>query len=322
MMPNKYIYDFEKPLSDIQNKINELRTTSIKTGVDITLKINDLEEQLHQEAIKIYSSLTRWQKVQLARHPDRLHSKDYIDRITSYWMELHGDRKYADDKAIISGISKIDNYKVVIIAQEKGRGTKDKVFRNFGMPKPEGYRKALRIMKLAEKHKIPIVTLIDTPGAYPGIGAEERGQAQAIADNLFEMSRLEVPIISVVIGEGASGGALAIGLADKILCMENTWYSVISPEGCASILYRDASMSQQAADSMKVTSIDLNEMGIADEIIKEPLGGAHMDASESAENLKSAIISNLEKLNEYSVSELINNRKFKYDKIGSWTIDE
>ena len=321
-MPNKYIYDFEKPLSDIQNKINELRTTSIKTGVDITLKINDLEEELYQEAIKIYSSLTRWQKVQLARHPDRLHSKDYIDKITSYWMELHGDRKYADDKAIISGIAKIDNYKVVIIAQEKGRGTKDKVFRNFGMPKPEGYRKALRIMKLAEKHKIPIVTLIDTPGAYPGIGAEERGQAQAIADNLFEMSRLEVPIISVVIGEGASGGALAIGLADKILCMENTWYSVISPEGCASILYRDASMSQQAADSMKVTSIDLNEMGIADEIIKEPLGGAHMDASESAENLKNAIISNLEKLNEYSVSELINNRKFKYDKIGSWTIDE
>tara|TARA_Y100000994_G_scaffold99597_1_gene82213 strand:+ start:2232 stop:3197 length:966 start_codon:yes stop_codon:yes gene_type:complete len=321
-MSNKYIYDFEKPLNDIQNKIDELRTTSIKTGVDITLKINDLEEELYQEAIKIYSSLTRWQKVQLARHPDRLHSKDYIDKITSYWMELHGDRKYADDKAIISGIAKIDNYKVVIIAQEKGRGTKDKVFRNFGMPKPEGYRKALRIMKLAEKHKIPIVTLIDTPGAYPGIGAEERGQAQAIADNLFEMSRLEVPIISVVIGEGASGGALAIGLADKILCMENTWYSVISPEGCASILYRDASMSQQAADSMKVTSIDLNEMGIADEIIKEPLGGAHMDASESAENLKNAIISNLEKLNEYSVSELINNRKFKYDKIGSWTIDE
>ena len=322
MMSNKYIYDFEKTLNDIQNKIDELRTTSIKTGVDITLKINDLEEELYQEAIKIYSSLTRWQKVQLARHPDRLHSKDYIDKITSYWMELHGDRKYADDKAIISGIAKIDNYKVVIIAQEKGRGTKDKVFRNFGMPKPEGYRKALRIMKLAEKHKIPIVTLIDTPGAYPGIGAEERGQAQAIADNLFEMSRLEVPIISVVIGEGASGGALAIGLADKILCMENTWYSVISPEGCASILYRDASMSQQAADSMKVTSIDLNEMGIADEIIKEPLGGAHMDASESAENLKNAIISNLEKLNEYSVSELINNRKFKYDKIGSWTIDE
>lgn len=321
-MYNKYIYDFEKPLDEIQIKINELKTTSIKTGVDMTLKLNDLEKQLNDESIKIYSSLTRWQKVQLARHPDRPHAKDYIDKITSYWLELHGDRKYADDKAIISGIAKIDKHKVVIIAQEKGRGTKDKVYRNFGMPNPEGYRKALRVMKLAEKHKIPVITLIDTPGAYPGIGAEERGQAEAIASNLFEMSRLEIPIISIVIGEGASGGALAIGLTDKILCMENTWYSVISPEGCASILYRDASMSEQAADSMKVTSIDLNEMGIADEIIKEPLGGAHRDADQSAENLKNAIISNLNKLNEYSISELIDNRQFKYDKIGSWTIDE
>tara|TARA_Y100001970_G_scaffold290206_1_gene423035 strand:+ start:1090 stop:2055 length:966 start_codon:yes stop_codon:yes gene_type:complete len=321
-MYNKYIYDFEKPLNDIQNKINDLKTTSLKTGVDITLKINDLEKQLNEESIKIYSSLTRWQKVQLARHPDRPHSKDYIDQMTSYWLELHGDRKYADDKAIISGIAKIDDYKVAIIAQEKGRGTKDKVYRNFGMPQPEGYRKAMRIMRLAEKHGIPIITLIDTPGAYPGIGAEERGQAEAIANNLFEMSRLEVPIISIVIGEGASGGALAIGLSDKILCMENTWYSVISPEGCASILYRDSSMSEKAADSMKVTSIDLNEMGIADEIIKEPLGGAHRDLVKSATNLKNSIISNLNKLSDYSISELINNRQFKYDKIGSWTIDE
>ena len=321
-MYNKYIYDFEKPLSEIQEKINNLKTTSIKTGVDITLKLNDLEKELNGESIKIYSSLTRWQKVQLARHPDRPHAKDYIDKITSYWLELHGDRKYADDKAIISGIAKIDNHKVVVIAQEKGRGTKDKVYRNFGMSQPEGYRKALRIMKLAEKHRIPVITLIDTPGAYPGIGAEERGQAEAIASNLFEMSRLEIPIISIVIGEGASGGALAIGLSDKILCMENTWYSVISPEGCASILYRDVSMSEQAADSMKVTSIDLNEMGIADEIIKEPLGGAHRDPIQSSENLKNSIVSNLNKLNQYSISDLIDNRKFKYDKIGSWTIDE
>ena len=321
-MYNKYIYDFEKPLSEIQEKINNLKTTSIATGVDITLKLNDLETELNGESIRIYSSLTRWQKVQLARHPDRPHAKDYIDKITSYWLELHGDRKYADDKAIISGIAKIDNHKVVIIAQEKGRGTKDKVYRNFGMSQPEGYRKALRIMKLAEKHRIPVITLIDTPGAYPGIGAEERGQAEAIASNLFEMSRLEIPIISIVIGEGASGGALAIGLSDKILCMENTWYSVISPEGCASILYRDVSMSEQAADSMKVTSIDLNEMGIADEIIKEPLGGAHRDPIQSSENLKNSIVSNLNKLNQYSISDLIDNRKFKYDKIGSWTIDE
>ena len=294
----------------------------MKTGVDIALKLNDLENQLTEESIKIYSSLTRWQKVQLARHPDRPHSKDYIEEITSYWLELHGDRKYSDDKAIITGIARIDNYKVIIIAQEKGRGTKDKMFRNFGMPNPEGYRKALRIMKLGEKYKIPIITLIDTPGAYPGIGAEERGQAEAIARNLFEMSRLKVPIISVVIGEGASGGALAIGLTDLIICLENTWYSVISPEGCASILYRDVSMSKEAADSMKVTSIDLHEMGIADEIIKEPLGGAHRNIQKSAESLKSSIISNLEKLNEYSVSDLIESRKFKFDKIGSWTIDE
>lgn len=321
-MHSKYIYDFEKPLEEIQIKIDELKTTSIQTGVDVTLKLNDLENQLKEKSIKIYSSLTRWQKVQLARHPERPHAKDYIDKITSYWLELHGDRKYSDDKAIISGIAKIDNLKIAIVAQEKGRGTKDKVYRNFGMPNPEGYRKALRIMKLAEKYQIPIVTLIDTPGAYPGIGAEERGQAQAIADNLFKMARLKVPIISIVIGEGASGGALAIGLSDKILCMENTWYSVISPEGCASILYRDASMSEEAADSMKVTSIDLNEMGIADEIIKEPLGGAHRDPAESALNLKDAILRNLKKLNEYSVSELIENRKFKYDKIGSWTVDE
>lgn len=319
---SQYTLEFEKPLKELHDRIIHAKSLNSTSGVNNEELIKSLESQLLREKNNIYSNLSRWQKVEVARHPMRPHSSDYIQNITTEWVEIHGDRKYSDDKAIIAGFGVINNIKYAIIGQEKGRTTKEKLKHNFGMSKPEGYRKALRIMKLAEKHKIPIVTLIDTPGAYPGIGAEERGQAQAIADNLFEMSRLEVPIISIVIGEGASGGALAIGLADKILCMENTWYSVISPEGCASILYRDASMSQQAADSMKVTSIDLNEMGIADEIIKEPLGGAHMDARESAENLKNAIISNLEKLNEYSVSELINNRKFKYDKIGSWTIDE
>ena len=316
-----YRYDFEKPLEEIQSKIDELKKTSLNTGVDSTLMISDLENKLHEESIRIYSSLTRWQKVQLARHPDRPHSKDYIKELTNYWIELHGDRKYADDKSIIAGLGMIDDIKVVFIGQEKGRGTKDKLYRNFGMPNPEGYRKALRVMKLAEKFNLPIITLIDTPGAYPGVGAEERGQAQAIADNLLVMSRLEVPIISVVIGEGASGGALAIGLTDKILCMENTWYSVISPEGCASILYRDSSMSETAADSMKVTSIDLNEMGIADEIIKEPLGGAHRDLKESSLNLKNSIINNIWDLSKYSKSELIEKRQYKYDKIGSW-VDE
>ena len=261
-MSTKYIFDFERPLIEIQSQIDDLESTSIKTGLDVSLKINDLEKELQNKSKDIYSNLTRWQKVQLSRHPDRPHSKDYINEITDYWFELHGDRNFSDDKAIISGIAQIDHFKVAIIGQEKGKGTKEKLTRNFGMPRPEGYRKALRVMKLAEKFNFPIITLIDTPGAYPGIGAEERGQAEAIATNLFEMSSLRVPTISIVIGEGASGGALAIGLTDKILCMENTWYSVISPEGCASILYRDSAMSKKAAESMKVTSIDLYEMGI------------------------------------------------------------
>ena len=317
----KYIYDFEKPLVDIQARIDQLESTSLKTGVDVALKINDLKQELHQESIHIYSNLTRWQKVQLSRHPDRPHAKDYIELITDFWFELHGDRKFGDDSAIISGIAKIDNIKVVIIAQEKGRGTKEKMQRNFGMPRPEGYRKALRVMKLAEKFNLPVITLIDTPGAYPGLGAEERGQAEAIATNLFEMSSLRVPLISIVIGEGASGGALAIGLTNKILCMENTWYSVISPEGCASILYRDASMSEKAAESMKVTSIDLYEMGIADEIIKEPMGGAHRDYKKSAKNVKESILNNILNLKQLSADTLIEQRKFKFDKIGAWTIN-
>jgi len=318
-MRSKYIYDFEKSLSEMQIQIEALESTSRKTGLDVTLKINDLKDELHEESVQIYSSLTRWQRVQISRHPDRPHSIDYINDITNYWFELHGDRTFSDDESIMSGIAKIDDMKVVIIAQEKGRGTKNKMLRNFGMPRPEGYRKALRIMKLAEKFNFPIITLIDTPGAYPGIGAEERGQAEAIARNLFEMSALKVPIVSVVVGEGASGGALALGLADKILCMENTWYSVISPEGCASILYRDSSMSERAAESMKVTSIDLHEMGIADEIIKEPLGGAHRDYTKSAKNVKDSILNNILNLKKLSVNTLVEQRKFKYDKIGAWT---
>ena len=318
-MSIKYIYDFEEPLVEIQSQIDDLESTSIKTGLDVSLKLNDLQKELQNKSIDIYSNLTRWQKVQLSRHPDRPHSMDYINQIADFWFELHGDRKFSDDEAIISGIAQIDDLKVAIIGQEKGKGTKDKVRRNFGMPRPEGYRKALRVMKLAEKFNFPIITLIDTPGAYPGIGAEERGQAEAIAKNLFEMSSLTVPTISIVIGEGASGGALAIGLTDKILCMENTWYSVISPEGCASILYRDSAMSEKAAESMKVTSIDLYEMGIADEIIKEPLGGAHRNLKESAKNLKDSIINNIFNLIKIEKDVLIEQRKFKYDKIGSWT---
>ena len=268
-----FILEFEIPLKEIENKIDAVKTTGIKTGMDVSEGVRQLEEQLSREKKKIYENLTRWERVQLARHPKRPYSSDYISRITDYWFELHGDRYFSDDPAMICGIAQIDDLKLMIISQEKGRGTKSKVYRNFGMARPEGYRKALRLMKLAEKYNIPILTLIDTPGAYPGIGAEERGQAEAIARNLFEMSKLKVPIVNIVIGEGASGGALGIGVGDKILCFENTWYSVISPEGCASILFRDSSRTAEAADSMMVTAKDLKELGIADIILPEPEGG-------------------------------------------------
>ena len=313
-----YTLDFEQPLMDIQNKIDELRSTAIKTGMDVTEGISQLEEQLSAEKNRIYSNLTRWERVQLARHPKRPYTSDYINRMTNYWFELHGDRYFSDDPAMICGIAKIEEVKILIIGQEKGRGTKSKLHRNFGMARPEGYRKALRLMKLAEKYNIPVLTIIDTPGAYPGLGGEERGQAEAIARNLFEMSRLRVPIISVVIGEGASGGALGIGVADKILCFENTWYSVISPEGCASILFRDSSRASEAADSMMVTAKDLKELGIADEILEEPLGGTHQNYEQSAQILKNAVLSAVESLTKFSTKELISKRLEKYEKMGRW----
>ena len=317
-MESKYILEFEQPLLDIEKRIENLRQTSINTGVDATSTIKKMEFELIEKRNEIYKNLSRWERVQLARHPKRPYSLDYIRKITSYWFELHGDRNFADDPAIVSGIAIIDTIKVIIIAQEKGRGTKDKVYRNFGMPKPEGYRKALRIMKIAEKFNLPVVSLLDTPGAYPGLGAEERGQGQAIANNLIEMSQLKVPIISIVIGEGASGGALGIGLADKIICLENTWYSVISPEGCASILFRDSSRAKEAADSMKVTSYDLLEMGIADEIIKEPNGSAHIDIDATSQLLKETIIRNFTNLKKYKIEDLIEKRIEKYSNIGSY----
>ena len=315
---NEYILNFELPLKKIIDKIKSLKESSLSTGIDVDESVNKLEKQLLEEKKKIYSNLSRWQILEMSRHPDRPYSSDYIKSITDNWIELHGDRKYSDDKAIIAGIGQIDSNSIMIIAQEKGRGTKNKLKRNFGMTRPEGYRKALRLMKLAEKFNIPILTLIDTPGAYPGIGAEERGQAEAIARNIFEMSTLKVPIISIVIGEGASGGALAIGICDKLLCMENTWFSVISPEGCASILFKDSSKAMNAADAMKVTSHDLLEMKIADSIIKEPLGGANTNYNKAAKNLKIAFLSSLNEINNYSSEELINNRIIKYDKMGHW----
>ena len=316
---SNYILDFEAPLREIEDKIDSMKSTGIKTGMDVSEAVQKLEEQLTNEKKILYENLSRWERVQLARHPKRPYSSDYISRITDYWFELHGDRYFSDDPAMICGIAVIDNLKLMIISQEKGRGTKSKLFRNFGMARPEGYRKALRLMKLAEKYKIPVLTLIDTPGAYPGLGAEERGQAEAIARNLFEMSKLRVPIINIVIGEGASGGALGIGVGDKILCFENTWYSVISPEGCATILFRDASRAPEAADSMMVTAKDLKYFGIADTILPEPLGGTHQDYNQSADTLKNAILDSFLELNKIDPDKRIENRIEKYDKMGKWS---
>ena len=313
-----YILDFEYPLRDIEDKIDAMKSTGIKTGMDVSEGVEKLENQLSQEKQKIYANLNRWERVQLARHPKRPYSSDYISRITDYWFELHGDRYFSDDPAMICGIAIINDVKLMIIGQEKGRGTKSKVHRNFGMARSEGYRKALRLMKLAEKYNLPVLTLIDTPGAYPGLGAEERGQAEAIARNLFEMARLKVPIINIVIGEGASGGALGIGVGDKIICFENTWYSVISPEGCASILFRDPSRAEEAADSMMVTAKDLKELGIADTILPEPEGGTHLDYDQAASILKQALIDSISELNKIEPENRILNRIEKFEKMGRW----
>ena len=315
---SKYILDFEGPLQELEEKIESLHSMSMKTGVDVTSSIQQLEVELLAKKTSIYDNLSRWERVQLARHPKRPYSSDYIERITDEWIELHGDRYFSDDTAIIGGIGKISDQSFVIIGQEKGRGTKNKLFRNFGMTRPEGYRKALRLMKLAEKFNIPVLTIIDTIGAYPGLGAEERGQAVAIARNLFEMARLNVPIISFVIGEGASGGALGVGVADRLLCFENTWYSVISPEGCASILFRDASRASEAADSMKVTAQDLFNFGIADKIITEPDGGAHLNHDEAAIIMKDVVLEEYGALKIKTNKELIDDRMVKYEKMGRW----
>jgi len=313
---SKFSLEFEKPLKELYDRIIQAKSLNNSSNVNNDELIKSLESQLLREKNSIYSNLTRWQKVEIARHPLRPHTSDYINNMTTEWIEVHGDRKFSDDKAIITGFGMIDNVKYAIIGQEKGRTTKEKLKHNFGMTKPEGYRKALRIMKLAEKFRLPIISFIDTPGAYPGIGAEERGQSQAIADNLFEMSTLDVPIISIVIGEGASGGALAIGLADRIICLEYSWYSVISPEGCASILFGDPSFNKEAAELLKVNSRDLFDMNIADKIINEPLGGAHNDEFMVYNNVKDVISNEYKYLKSLSKTKLVDERIKKYNNIG------
>ena len=313
------LLDFEKPISELESKLNDMKQLAVESDVDVSLAIKKLEENIISLKNDTFKNLTRWQRIQLSRHPDRPYTLDYIYEITSEFIELHGDRNVGDDRAVVGGFAEIDGETIMIIGQQKGRNTKQRQERNFGMANPEGYRKALRFMKLAEKFNKPIVTLIDTPGAFPGIEAEERGQGEAIAKNLKEMFTLKVPVICVVIGEGASGGALGIAIGDKVLMMENAWYSVISPENCSTILWRSWDYKEQAADVLKPTAKDMLKLKLIDGIIKEPLGGAHTNLQESAVFLKKALMSNLETLKKKSSEERIADRMDKFGSMGVYS---
>lgn len=308
--------DFERPITELEKKISDMKDFSVGESVELSGEIASLQKKLEKLRGDVYSKLTRWQKVQIARHPMRPYSMDYIRLLSEGFLELHGDRGYGDDKALVGGFARIDGKSLMIIGQQKGRDTKEKLIHNFGMMHPEGYRKALRLFYMAQKFKTPILVLIDTPGAYPGIGAEERGQAEAIARNIREMAVLEVPIVVVIIGEGASGGALGIGLGDRIIMLEYAWYSVISPEGCAAILWRDAAKAPDAAEALKVTSHDVMELGIIDQIIPEPSGGAHNDPEKTAERMKIEILKSYSELEKLSTEQLIEQRIKKYRVMG------
>jgi len=308
--------DFEKPIIELEKKIEELKHFGSEKKIDISSEIKRLEDALEHLRKETYSKLSAWQKVQLARHPQRPYTLDYIQMIMSDFIELHGDRSFADDKAIVCGLAKIDSQKIVVLGHQKGRDTKENLKRNFGCAHPEGYRKALRVMQLAGQFNLPIIAFIDTPGAYPGIGAEERGQSQAIALNLREMVRLAVPIIAIVIGEGGSGGALGLGVADRVCVLENAYYSVISPEGCAAILWKNGTKAPEAAEALKLTAQDLLKMGIIDEVVPESLGGAHRDAQKTAQNVKETINRNLKDLKAKDTDELLKSRYKKFRSMG------
>lgn len=310
--------EFEKPIAEIERRIAELREYSSSEDLEMHNEIERLEEKARQLREEVYSNLTRWQRVQLARHPNRPYTLDYVRCMMPDFMELHGDRAYADDPAIVGGIGTLGDRLVTLIGHQKARDTREKIRRNFGMPNPEGYRKALRLMRMSARFKRPVICLVDTPGAFPGTGAEERGQAEAIARNLFEMAHLPVPIVVVIIGEGASGGALGIGVGDRILMLENTWYSVITPEGCAAILYRDSANAPLAAEAMKVAPADLLELGVIDRIIKEPRGGAHSDHEGTAALVKEAILQELDALAGNKPAELVRQRIDKLARMGVW----
>jgi acetyl-CoA carboxylase carboxyl transferase subunit alpha len=314
-LPPEYL-EFEKPIADLEKKIEELTLFTSSGSIDLEEEILKLHKKADQLRAEIYSSLTPWQKAQISRHPSRPYTLDYIEAMLTDFTEMHGDRGFADDPAIVCGMAKLDGMPIVVIGHQKGRTTKEKIFRNFGMPNPEGYRKALRAMRFAEKFKKPLITFIDTPGAYPGIGAEERGQGESIARNLYVMSGLTVPIITTVIGEGGSGGALALGVADRVLMFEHATYSVISPEGCAAILWDNGSKAYEAADLLKITAQDLFQMKVIDEMIEEPIGGAHRDPRRAAELLKEAITRSLSEIKDLSPQELVRLRYEKFRKLG------
>lgn len=311
-------FEFEKEIVELENKIVEMKKFSEEKGIDLSGEISKFVAERDEKLKEIYKNLSSWDKVFVSRHPERPYTLDYIENIATDFIELHGDRLFKDDPAIVGGFCKIDGKKVLIVGHQKGRTTEEKIYRNFGMANPEGYRKALRLFKMAERFSIPIVTFIDTPGAYPGIEAEEHGQGEAIARNLMEMSGLKVPVISFVIGEGGSGGALGLGVSDRIYMLENSVYSVISPEGCAAILYKDASRAEEAAENLKITAQGLYKLGVIDGIVEEPAGGAHRDHKCIALNLKNIILSSFSELEKISVEELVENRYNKFRKMGSF----
>lgn len=312
------LLDFEKPIVELDEKIADMKSLAQQNDVDVSEAVKSLEDKLQKLKKETYSNLTRWQRVQLSRHQYRPYTLDYIYEITDDFIELHGDRNIADDKAMIGGFGSVGGQTIMFVGQQKGRNTKQRQERNFGMANPEGYRKALRLFKLAEKFNKPVVTLIDTPGAYPGLEAESRGQAEAIARNLREMSVLKVPIICVIIGEGASGGAIGIGVGDKVFMLENTWYSVISPESCSSILWRSWDFKEQAAEALKLTAEDMSGFGLVDGIIKEPLGGAHTNLRWQANLIKETILKTIKELQALSTEQMIENRINKFCSMGEF----
>ncbi|MCX6176061.1 MAG: acetyl-CoA carboxylase carboxyltransferase subunit alpha [Bacteroidetes bacterium] len=315
-MANQNWFDFEKDIVELMDQLEKAKDTHEKGKLDMTDTVSTLESKVEEAKKAIYTNLSGWQKVQISRHPDRPYTLDYIENIATDFIELHGDRHVKDDKAIVGGFANIDGKPFMIIGQQKGRNTKQRQLRNFGMPNPEGYRKALRLMKMAEKFNVPVLTLIDTPGASPGLEAEERGQGEAIARNLLEMSVLKVPVICIVIGEGASGGALGIGVGDRVLMMEYTWYSVISPESCSSILWRTWEMKERAAEALKLSATDMLTNGLVDGIVPEPLGGAHHQPEVAFANVKAAILENFAQLEHMDPEERIQQRIAKFSQMG------